>query len=58
VPSEADVKYEIPEKYIANDNFLAWVNGKWGFDRMGDKLVNDKVQKWSAYNYFGTQSAL
>jgi hypothetical protein len=58
VPSEADYKYEVPEKYISNDNFLAWVNGKFPVDRLSDKLLNDKTQKYSAYNYFGTQGVL
>lgn len=57
-PSDADVKSHIPEKYIQNDNFLAWVNGKFPFDRFSDKLMNDKVNKYSAYHYFGTQALL
>lgn len=31
-----------------------WVNGQIPFDRLSDKLMNDKVQKYSAYHQFGT----
>jgi len=58
VPSEHDYNYEIPKKYIKNDNFLALVNGIFPVDRMSDKLMNDKTQKWSAYNFFGNQGIL
>ena len=57
-PSEADLKYQIAEKYNYNDKFLFWVQGKYPFDRIGDKLTNDKVQKFSAYNMFKTNPML
>ena len=54
IPNEADIKYQIADKYNYNDKFLMWVQGKIPFDRMSDKLTNDKVQKLSAYNMFKT----
>jgi len=35
-----------------------WINGRIPFDTMGDKLVNDKVNKYSAYHHFGTNPIL
>jgi len=58
VASDADIKYQIADKYNYNDKFLMWVQGKIPFDRMSDKLTNDKVQKLSAYNMFKTQGIL
>ena len=38
--------------------FLAWVAGKFPVDRLSDKLVNDKVNKYAAYHWWGTSSIL
>ena len=54
LPNEADIKYHTPKKYIPNDMFLAWVAGKFPVDRLSDKLVNDKHNKYSLYHYFGS----
>ena len=60
MPSEADYKYQIsePDQLNWNDKFLIWMNGRIPFDRMSDKLMNDKVQTYSAYNMFRTQGIL
>ena len=58
IPSEADIKYQIADKYNYNDKFLMWVQGKIPFDRISDKLTNDKAQKFSAYNVLKTQGVL
>merc|ERR1712153_24437 len=58
IPNNADLKAHIPEKYIPNDNFLAWVSGRFAADRKDFKLNNDKVNKYSAYHHLGTNPLL
>ena len=58
IPNDADMKHHTAKKYIPNDMFLAWVAGKFPVDRLNDKLVNDKVNKYSAYHWFGSHSIL
>ena len=58
MPSDADVAHNIPEKYIPNDNFLAWVNGRFPVDRWSDKLTNDKPNRFSAYYHYGSNPML
>ena len=41
-----------------NDNFLAWINGKFAFDRADWKLLNDNPNKYSAYFQFGNNPIL
>ena len=55
VPNEADIKYHTPANYQPNDMFLAWVSGKWAVDR-SDRLMNDKVNKYSAYYWLGNSA--
>lgn len=43
VPSDADLKYEYASTLNWNDKFLMWVAGRVPFDRMSDKLMNDKT---------------
>lgn len=56
LPNEADIKYHTPAKYQPNDMFLAWVSTKLPFDRMSDRLLNDKPNKWAAYYWFGNSA--
>jgi len=58
IPNNADLKAHTPEKYIPNDNFLAWVSGRFAADRKDFKLNNDKVNKYSAYHHLGTNPLL
>lgn len=56
IPSVEDVEVQLGGKFNYNDKFLMWINGYIPFDTMGDKLVNDKVNKYSAYHQFGTNA--
>jgi hypothetical protein len=56
--TNADLKYHTPEKYIPNDIFLAWVSARFPADRIGDRLNNDKPNKYSAYYQFGNNPLL
>ena len=49
VPDNHDVMHNIEEKNIVNDNFLFWIYGRAPVDRLSDKLINDKPNKYSAY---------
>ena len=53
LPSQHDIDYQLPKEGIFNEKFHAWVAGKWAVDR-DEKLSNDNVQKYSAYNMFNT----
>jgi hypothetical protein len=37
------------------ERFHMWLSGRWSPDR-DDILQNDKVNKFSAYNFFATQT--
>jgi hypothetical protein len=55
IPTKEDLEKQLPFNDILNDRFLFWVNGKFPVDRLSDKLINDKVNKYSAYYYYGTK---
>lgn len=38
-----------------NERLMAWIAGRWAVTR-DDVLQNDKVNKYSAYYWFQTQS--
>ena len=38
--------------------FLGWIGGKWPVDRMTDRLVNDKPNKYAAYYWWGKLAPL
>lgn len=46
---------QLPKKGTFNERFHQWVAGKWAVDR-DDILDNDKVNKYSAYYWFGNYS--
>ena len=58
IPDHHDVQHNIQEKNIVNDNFLFWVYGRAPVDRLSDKLINDKPNKYSAYFQFGSNPLL
>jgi hypothetical protein len=37
---------------------LYWISGRIPFDYMGDKLLNDKHQKYSGYNFWSSFSLI
>ena len=49
IPSDDDYEHQLTDKPLPNDRFLAWVNGKFPMDRLDNKLLNDKANKYSAY---------
>jgi hypothetical protein len=53
-----DFDHNIPKRYQPNDVFLAWISPRFPVDRLSDKLVNDKVNKYSAYYWWGNLSFL
>ena len=58
IPNMDDFKYHTPKKHIPNDMFLNWVAGKFPVDRLTDRLVNDKPNKYSAYYWWGSTGLL
>ena len=46
---------QLPKKGTMNERFHKWLNGIWPVDR-DDILENDKVNKYSAYYWFGNYS--
>jgi hypothetical protein len=58
IPTEAEIKYQVAAKPNLNDKFLFWLQGRFPVDRLSDKLINDKVNTYSAYHHFGTNALL
>jgi hypothetical protein len=52
IPTQEDLDYQLPKQGIMNERFHKWLNGIWAVDR-DDVLDNDKVNKFSAYYWFG-----
>ena len=55
LPTEEDIKFQFPEKGRWQQKLFHWISGKWQVDR-DDVLCNDKVNKFSAYYWFGNYS--
>lgn len=55
VTSQEELDFQMPKKGIVNERFHRWVAGKWAVDR-DDILSNDKVNKYSAYYWWGSLS--
>jgi hypothetical protein len=58
IPNEADMQYHTPKKHIPNDMFLGYLAGKLPVDRMTDRLVNDKPNKYAAYYWWARLGVL
>ena len=52
VPSDADLKYQMPQKLHLNEKIQSWLQGKFPVDR-DEVLDNTKVNKYSVYYFFG-----
>lgn len=52
IPTDAELDTHRVSNPNMNDKFLNWVNGKFGVDRLSDKLMNDKPNKYAAYYWF------
>ena len=53
IPSETDMKYQLPQKGILNEKIQMWIAARWAVDR-DEILDNTKVNKYSAYYHFMT----
>ena len=58
MPTDEEFKHHIPKRYIVNDKFLSWVYGHFPVDRLSDKLMNDKPNKYAAYYHFARNPLL
>ena len=52
VPGAHDVAFQLPKKGTRNEWFHMWLQGKWN-PIQDEKLDNSKVNRYSAYYFFG-----
>jgi hypothetical protein len=52
IPTQEDIDHQLPKKITFNLRLNQWISGRWAVDR-DDVLCNDKVNKLSAYYWFG-----
>lgn len=54
-PTHHDVEHIAPKTGTWNTRLLNWIQGRWSPDR-DDVINNDKINKLSAYYFFGNYS--
>ena len=55
IPTQEDIDYQLPKRGVINEKFHKWLAGRWAVDR-DDILDNDKVNKFSAYYWWGNSA--
>lgn len=57
IPSDADESFQLPKKMMLNERAQMWLSARWQPER-DNVLDNTKVNQYSAYYWFSSQSAL
>ena len=55
IPTQEDLDYQLPKRGVMNEKLHKWIAGRWAVDRE-DILDNDKLNKYSAYYWFGNSA--